>query len=119
MVLPASRQGLECPAIGAERTVALRVSSHPLALQLARSAGGAITSTSANRAGEDPPGTAEAIDPALASRLDLTLDGGPTGGSVASTILDLTEERPRITREGAVDADRLARALGFRPRGTG
>ena len=114
LVLPA-RRGLKCPALGDGRTVAVRVSSHAVAQSLVRSVGAPITSTSANRAGEAPPTLAAAIDPALAALLDLILDAGPTPGGLPSTLLDLSGERPRVLRAGAVDADAIATVLGFPP----
>jgi len=35
------------------------------------------------------------------------LDGGPVSGAVASTILDVTGETPRVLREGAISLARL------------
>lgn len=118
LVLPASRAGRDCPASGGEGSVAVRVSSHPLALQLARSAGGAITSTSANRSGEEPPRSADAIDVGLAGRLDLTLDAGSSGGDRPSTILDLSGNRPALVRRGVVGIEAITAVLGFAPRVT-
>ena len=42
---------------------------------------------------------------------EMVLDGGATAGGVASTILDLGGERPRILREGLVPASSLERLL--------
>lgn len=94
----------------------MRVSSHPLASLLAGGTGHPITSTSANLTGAPPASSAEQIDACLAARLDLVLDGGPSPGGPASTILDLTGPRPTILRRGSVTADRIGRVLGFRPR---
>lgn len=118
LVLPSSRPGMECPAAGGARSLAVRVSSHPLALQLCRSAGGAITSTSANRAGDTPPRSAEAIDAGLAGQIDLTLDAGASGGDRPSTILDISGPRPGVIRQGVVSVEAIAAALGFTPQVT-
>jgi len=115
LVLPA-RGSLVCPALGARTGVAVRISSHPLAQQLARSSGMPITSTSANISGEAPPASAGAIDQRIATGVDLVLDGGPTPGEAASTILDLTGQRPVMTRAGGVTRERITRVLGFAPR---
>jgi L-threonylcarbamoyladenylate synthase len=115
LVLPA-RASLACPALAASAGVAVRISSHPLAQQLARSSGMPITSTSANVSGEAPPASADAIDQRIAAGVDLILDGGPTPGDAASTILDLTGQRPVMTRAGGVTREQISRVLGFTPR---
>jgi tRNA A37 threonylcarbamoyladenosine synthetase subunit TsaC/SUA5/YrdC len=39
----------------------------------------------------------------LGASVSVYLDDGPSGGSVASTIIDVTGERPRLLRAGALD----------------
>jgi len=62
---------------------------------------GPVTATSLNRAGEAP-----CVDPDAAARrfrgeLDLLVDGGRTPGGPPSTLLDATEDPPRVLRAGA------------------
>ncbi len=115
LVLPA-RPRLACPALAGGDTVAVRVSSHAVALLLVRTLGSAITSTSANRSASAPAATADALEPGLASQLDLVLDAGRAPGGLPSTILDLSRSVPTLLRSGAVTPDRIARVLGFAPR---
>ena len=115
LVLPA-RERLECPALGGGDTVAVRLSSHPTAWQLARTTGSPITSTSANLTGGAPVTSAAAVDETLLSRIDLILDAGDTPGGLASTLLDLTQPRPTILRQGAIDADRIESVIAVAPR---
>lgn len=115
LVLPMKHR-LKCPALAGGESVAVRVSSHPVALRLMQTTGRPITSTSANVTGGAPAVTAQEIDPAVAHRLGLILDGGRTAGAPASTILDLTRQRPTLLRAGAVSAEEIARVLGFAPR---
>lgn len=114
LVLPVRRR-LSCPALSGADTVAVRVPSHPVAWQLTRTAGQPITSTSANVTGQPPATTADQLDPALSRHLDLILDGGPTPGGTASTLLDLAGARPRILRAGRIPADAIAAVLGMQP----
>ncbi len=93
-------------------TVAVRDSSHPLARRLVQIAGIPVTSTSANVSGDRSCASAEAVQAQIGDRLDLIIDGGPTPGGLPSTIVDLTVSPPRIVREGAVSARRLAPFLG-------
>ncbi len=101
LVLPAA-DDLPPPVTGGTGTVSVRVPGHPLALALVRAAGIPITAPSANLSGADPPTTAEEVRAGLGGRIDLILDGGPTAGGLASTILDVTTEPPRVLRAGAL-----------------
>ena len=89
------------PATG-DRTVAVRVPGHAFVRELALGAGTLLTSTSANRTGEPPAETAQAVIAALGDAVDLVIDGGPTPGGKPSTIADLRGGVPRLLREGAV-----------------
>jgi L-threonylcarbamoyladenylate synthase len=90
--------------------VAVRVPAHAMARRLAYVAGHPITATSANISGERPATTAAEVSHALASRIDLLLDGGPTVGGLPSTIVDLTGVTPTLVRAGVVP---WARVLEF------
>ena len=82
--------------------VGIRISSHPAAALLVQAAGGIITGTSANLSGRPPCRFAEEVFQQLGSRVDMILDGGVTPGKNASTVLDVSENPPRILREGMV-----------------
>jgi L-threonylcarbamoyladenylate synthase len=60
---------------GAHPTLALRVSAHPDVVALCEAFGGALVSTSANLAGEEPARTADTLAPALLDRIDGVLEG--------------------------------------------
>jgi L-threonylcarbamoyladenylate synthase len=83
-------------------TIGLRVPDHPVARGLARAAGFPITAPSANLHGGASPRTAAEVLTGLGEAVDLVLDGGPTAGGAPSTVLDLTGDRPRLVRAGAV-----------------
>jgi len=80
----------------------VRLSPHPIARGLARVLGGPVTASSANRSGHPPPTTAQAVLRDLDGTIGLVLDGGPTTGGLASTVLDVTVDPPRMIRQGAV-----------------
>jgi L-threonylcarbamoyladenylate synthase len=91
------------PALTASTgTIGLRIPGHAVAAALVRAAGRPVTAPSANPHGEPSPRTAEDVLAGLGDRVDLVLDGGPTAGGPASTLLDLTGPRPRLLRPGAV-----------------
>jgi L-threonylcarbamoyladenylate synthase len=86
--------------------IGLRLSSHPVATALAKSVNSAITGTSANISGR--PGCTSAPEVYESFREGiLILDGGVTAGGRGSTILDVTDDPPRIIREGIISAQEL------------
>jgi L-threonylcarbamoyladenylate synthase len=85
---------------GAGTSLAVRVPAH-LLLRLLLARVGPLTATSANRAGEPPAATPDAVRATFGSGLDLLLDGGNTVGSVSSTLLDCTGAEAVVLRAGA------------------
>ena len=83
-------------------TVGVRQPGHAVARGLAAAAGGPITAPSANVTGAAPPTTAAGVLRAFDGTIELVLDGGATPGGLASTVLDVTVDPPRVLREGAV-----------------
>lgn len=73
--------------------VALRVSDHPLVVTLCEAFGGPVVSTSANRAGEPPAMSAEAVRDAFGNELDAIVDAPLGGLQRPSTIRDLITGR--------------------------
>ena len=69
-------------------TLAVRVTAHPLAAALCRVYGGAIVSTSANRAARPPARTALQVRLALGGQVDTVLAGRCVGADRPSTIRD-------------------------------
>jgi L-threonylcarbamoyladenylate synthase len=101
LVLPAV-SGLDDAITAGTGTVAIRVPGSDVARALARAAGGALVSTSANFSGEPPPADAAALSPALVAQIDHVLDGGRTPGGLPSTIVALGADGPRLLRAGPV-----------------
>jgi len=63
---------------GAHPTLAVRVTDHPLTAALCREVGYPLVSTSANRSGQEPARSAEAVESTLGPQIDGILDG-PVG----------------------------------------
>jgi L-threonylcarbamoyladenylate synthase len=91
-------------------TVAVRMPLHPVALELLERTGPMAVS-SANRSGQAAARTAEEAQDQLAGSVQVYLDGGPATVGVASTIVDVTTETPRVLREGAVTVEALRRVV--------
>ncbi len=83
-------------------TIGIRIPAHPLIPKIIDLVGQPLASTSANLSGMATPLTAQGIKEQLEGRVPLILDGGKSGSNIGSTILDLTENPPRIIRQGAV-----------------
>lgn len=81
------------------KTVGIRVPDHPVTLALCKELGRPIISSTAARHGTSPNPDPAEIDDAFPG-LALVLDAG-AGGTVPTTIVDLTGSDPKIIREGA------------------
>jgi L-threonylcarbamoyladenylate synthase len=110
LVLPVGPDRM-APGVSPAGTIAVRISSHPVARAVAERFGGAITATSANPSGCPACVDAAAVVAAFPSGIDLVLDGGAAPGGPPSTLLDLTVRPPRVLRDGAVSRRRLQRWL--------
>jgi tRNA threonylcarbamoyl adenosine modification protein (Sua5/YciO/YrdC/YwlC family) len=91
-------------------TVAVRMPDHELALALLERTGPMAVS-SANKTGEPAAEDADAAERMLGEDVEIILDGGPVTGGLASTILDVTGERPRVLRLGALSVESLNEVL--------
>ncbi|GAB3396285.1 L-threonylcarbamoyladenylate synthase [Amycolatopsis echigonensis] len=92
-------------------TVMLRMPLHPVALELLRDVGPMAVS-SANVSGRSPASTVEDAREQLGDSVSVYLDGGSSGEAVASSIVDLTGDKPVVLREGAVTKAAIAEVLG-------
>ncbi len=90
---------------GSPRTLAIRISSHPIAQSLVLSANRPLSTTSANLHGQP-----EAYDlPSLLAQFqgqkelpDMILDGGTLPKAPPSTIVEVHENRLQIVRQGGI-----------------
>lgn len=100
MVVPKNK---ELPtAVSADDTVAIRIPNHAIARAVIRAAGGAVAVTSANRSGQPPATTAQQAIQSLAGWITAVLDDGLSPGEIASTVVDCTNQHPRILRQGPI-----------------
>jgi L-threonylcarbamoyladenylate synthase len=94
------------------KTLGVRVPGHEVSRSLASRSGGVIVSTSANKAGETPPTTAEEAIQQIGEEVDIVIDGGPTPGTLPSTVVDLSGEQIWILRSGPITGTQIKEALG-------
>lgn len=111
LVVPASRL-VPLKLTANTGRVGLRWPRAPLALALIEAAARPITGTSANLSEHPACSTADQVDLQIGANLPLILDGGPTKGELASTVVDLIGDRARVLRPGGVQESELKEFLG-------
>ena len=97
---------------GGLSTVAVRCPDHETAREIIRLAGVPIAAPSANISGKPSTTTAAHVLHDHDGKIDAIVDGGPCRVGVESTIVDLTEERPRLLRPGGIGPEELIAVLG-------
>ncbi len=83
-------------------TVAIRCPDCTVTREVIRLAGVPIAAPSANISGKPSTTTAEHVLHDHNGRIDAIVDGGPCRVGVESTILDLTDQTPRLLRPGGI-----------------
>ena len=100
------------PALPGEVTggtgrVGVRVPAHPVARSFCAVCDHPLTATSANVSGEAASDDPDVVSRSLSDRVDLLIDAGRTPGGPPSTIVDVTGDRPRLVRPGAISWDEV------------
>ena len=111
MVLPA-RSSVPKRTTGGLSTVAVRCPDSDVTREIIRLSGVPLAAPSANISGKPSTTTAEHVRHDHDGRIELIVDGGSCRGGVESTIVDLTEERPRLLRPGGITPEQLMEVLG-------
>ncbi|OFV89588.1 MAG: threonylcarbamoyl-AMP synthase [Acidobacteria bacterium RIFCSPLOWO2_12_FULL_65_11] len=88
------RVGVRVPASGIARAICL-ASRIP------------VTATSANLSGQPATADPDEVERTLGAAVDLLIDAGPTPGGAPSTVVDVTDERPRLVRAGAISWEEI------------
>jgi L-threonylcarbamoyladenylate synthase len=85
-------------------TIAVRAPAHPAMQGLIAAVGRPLAAPSANASGRISPTRAEHVLASLGRRIDLIVDGGPTGHGLESTIVAVGEGGAmRLLRPGPID----------------
>ncbi len=111
MVLPA-RDTVPRRTTGGLSTVAVRCPDCDVTRQIIRLSGVPIAAPSANISGKPSTTTAEHVLHDHDGKIAAVVDGGPCRVGVESTIVDLTDSRPRLLRPGGVTPEELLAVLG-------
>lgn len=109
------RAGTRLPLRSTANTgnVAIRVPDAAIPRAVVEAFGLPITATAANLQGAPECTYAACVRDQIGDRIPLIVDGGPTGGSLPTTIVDLSggENHWEILREGAIPTHEIVMAL--------
>ena len=111
MVLPA-RDSVPKRTTAGLSTVAVRCPDCEITRNIIRLSGVPIAAPSANISGKPSTTTAEHVLHDHDGKIDAIVDGGACRVGVESTIVDLTDERPRLLRPGGITPEQLLAVLG-------
>ena len=92
-----------------EKTIAFRISSHPIARELCKRFGSAITATSANRHNSPSIYSGKEIVKQFHNKVDMIIDAGELSHNAPSTIFDIATKQ--ILRRGAIPEDMIRKVL--------
>jgi L-threonylcarbamoyladenylate synthase len=113
MVLPQqSNSPISKLASAGLSTIAIRVPSHPLALQLLQACGKPLAAPSANKSGDISPTDPRHVQKSLGGSIDAILDGGACAIGLESTVIDLTSGQSVILRLGGLPIDAIRQCIG-------
>ena len=87
---------------GGGETVGIRFPANKIALDFIKISDRIIAAPSANLSGKNPPKNAQEVFENLQGKIKIILDGGACEFGISSTIVDITEDFPKILREGSI-----------------
>ena len=111
MILPA-RDIVPKRTTGGLSTVGVRCPDCEITREIIRLAGTPIAAPSANLSGKPSTTTAEHVLHDHEGKIPLIVDGGSCRVGLESTIIDLTDEKPRLLRPGGITLEQLGSVLG-------
>jgi len=111
MVMPARDTVPKCTTAGLP-TVAVRCPGSKITRDIIARSGCPIAAPSANISGKPSTTTADHVLHDHNGRIDAVVDGGPCRVGLESTIVDLTEQPPRLLRPGGITPEQLRSVLG-------
>jgi L-threonylcarbamoyladenylate synthase len=88
-------------------TIGLRCPDHPMTQKILQSFPQGLVAPSANLFGEPPPTSAADVEKTLGNKIDLIVDGGECKLKTSSTIVDLTESKPKVLRAGPITQEEI------------
>lgn len=111
MVLPKTEH-IPPVVTGGGPTVAIREPANRIARGLISAAKVPLAAPSANRSNELSPTLASHVVEGLNGRIAGIIDGGPCTAGIESTVIDLTQQPPRILRPGPISQAAIEEIIG-------
>jgi L-threonylcarbamoyladenylate synthase len=106
----------DCPvsllASSGQDSIAIRVPSHSMALDLLRATGRPVVAPSANPSGRISPTTADHVRRHLKDKVAMVLDGGRCKVGVESSVVSFLEDGPKLLRQGGITRTEIEKVLG-------
>lgn len=97
--------------VSKDENIAIRVPSHPIAIELITLVGEPIVGTSVNKSGEPPLTCGKDIFQAFQGKISAVIDDGNSPIGKASTVLSLLEKNPKLLRLGSINKAQLEESL--------
>ena len=86
--------------------IGFRMTSSEIARSIIRAAGVPLVGTSANFSSKPEASTCETAKNYFGDQVDIYINGGETPGGMASTLIDLTMDKIKVVRQGAIQISR-------------
>lgn len=106
-VVTSAREDVPEELTAGKKTIGIRLPRDGKVQNFLRVCGGALTATSANKAGASPARTAKQVEREFADSPLLIVDDGESTESRASTIVDISNGELNVLRTGAADIQHL------------
>ena len=107
-----ARQNTPKQLLNSRGGVGVRISSHPIATQLAQEFGRPLTATSANPSGKQAASTVEQAENYFSGAIEVFVDGGKLAAKIGSSVVEVIEDRIKIIREGEITVSEIAAIIG-------
>lgn len=95
-------------------TVGVRCPDHKVTLDIIRKAGVPLAAPSANLSGCPSPKNLEQVLEYFDGKIECAVDGGECSVGIESTIVDMTQEIPKILRMGGLSKERILEEAGIK-----
>ena len=93
-------------------SIAIRVPSHPVAIELLKAVARPVVAPSANPSGKISPTTADHVRRHLKDKVAMVLDGGRCKVGVESSVVSFLDDGPKLLRHGGIPKSEIEKVLG-------
>jgi len=100
------------PAQEEDQTIGIRMPDNRIAISLLEISQCTVAAPSANLKGQPPPSTCKEALRDLDGLVDIAIDGGKAAYGKASSVVDFTQEQPKVLREGAISQQDVDQVTG-------